>query len=162
MNKIAIYPGTFDPITNGHVDLVDRALNIFDQIVVAVSTAYGKNTLFDLCTRERIIKEVFKDNQRVKVVSFQGLLVDTAVKHNACAIVRGLRAVSDFDYEFQMSSMNNKLNSNIQTIFLIPSEKFSCISSTLIRAVAIYNYKRVDEFVPKCVFREIKLKYYKD
>ncbi|MFV9931622.1 MAG: pantetheine-phosphate adenylyltransferase [Francisella endosymbiont of Hyalomma asiaticum] len=162
MNKIAIYPGTFDPITNGHVDLVDRALNIFDQIVVAVSTAYGKNTLFDLCTRERIIKEVFKDNQRVKVVSFQGLLVDTAVKHNACAIVRGLRAVSDFDYEFQMSSMNNKLNSNIQTIFLIPSEKFSCISSTLIRAVAIYNYKRVDEFVPKCVFREIKLKYYKN
>lgn len=162
MNKIAIYPGTFDPITNGHVDLVDRALNIFDQIVVAVSTAYGKNTLFDLCTRERVIKEVFKDNQRVKVLSFQGLLVDTAVKHNACAIVRGLRAVSDFDYEFQMSSMNNKLNSNIQTIFLIPSEKFSCISSTLIRAVAIYNYKRVNEFVPKCVFREIKLKYSKD
>ena len=162
MNKIAIYPGTFDPITNGHVDLVDRALNIFDQIVVAVSTAYGKNTLFDLCTRKRIIKEVFKDNQRVKVVSFQGLLVDTAVKHNACAIVRGLRAVSDFDYEFQMSSMNNKLNSDIQTIFLTPSEKFSCISSTLIRAVAIHNYKRVDEFVPKCVFREIKLKYSKD
>lgn len=162
MNKIAIYPGTFDPITNGHVDLVGRALNIFDQIVVAVSTAYGKNTLFDLCTREQIIKEVFKDNQRVKVVSFQGLLVDTAVKHNACAIVRSLRAVSDFDYEFQMSSMNNKLNSDIQTIFLTPSEKFSCISSTLIRAVAIHNYKRVDEFVPKCVFREIKLKYSKD
>lgn len=162
MNKIAIYPGTFDPITNGHVDLVGRALNIFDQIVVAVSTAYSKNTLFDLCTREQIIKEVFKDNQRVKVVSFQGLLVDTAVKHNACAIVRGLRAVSDFDYEFQMSSMNNKLNSDIQTIFLTPSEKFSCISSTLIRAVAIHNYKRVDEFVPKCVFREIKLKYSKD
>ncbi|ALB01675.1 phosphopantetheine adenylyltransferase [Francisella persica ATCC VR-331] len=162
MNKIAIYPGTFDPITNGHVDLIDRALNIFDQIVVAVSTAYGKNTLFDICTREQMIKEVFKDNQRVKVVSFQGLLVDTAVKHNACAIVRGLRAVSDFDYEFQMSSMNNKLNSDIQTIFLTPSEKFSCISSTLIRAVAIHNYKRVDEFVPKCVFHEIKLKYSKD
>ncbi|APC91869.1 MULTISPECIES: pantetheine-phosphate adenylyltransferase [Francisella] len=162
MNKVAIYPGTFDPITNGHVDLVDRALNIFDQIVVAVSTASGKNTLFDICTREQMIKEVFKDNHRVKVVSFQGLLVDTAAKHNVCAIVRGLRAVSDFDYEFQMSSMNNKLNSNIQTIFLTPSEKFSCISSTLIRAVAIHNYKRVDEFVPECVFREIKLKYSKE
>lgn len=162
MNKVAIYPGTFDPITNGHVDLVDRALNIFDQIVVAVSTAFGKNTLFDLCTREQMIKEVFKDNHRVKVVSFQGLLVDTAAKHNVCAIVRGLRAVSDFDYEFQMSSMNNKLNSDIQTIFLTPSEKFSCISSTLIRAVAIHNYKRVGEFVPECVFREIKLKYSKE
>ncbi|AJI52341.1 MULTISPECIES: pantetheine-phosphate adenylyltransferase [Francisella] len=162
MAKIAIYPGTFDPITNGHVDLVDRALNIFDEIVVAVSTAYGKKTLFDLHTRELMIKEVFKDNNRVKVVSFEGLLVDTAVKHSACAIVRGLRAVSDFDYEFQMSSMNNKLNSDIQTIFLTPSEKFSCISSTLVRAVAIHNYQRVGEFVPECVFNRIKLKYSKD
>ncbi|MDE5018640.1 adenylyltransferase/cytidyltransferase family protein, partial [Francisella tularensis subsp. holarctica] len=84
-NKIAIYPGTFDPINNGHVDLVERALNIFDEIVVAVSTDYGKNTLFDIRIREQMIKEVFKDNQRVKVVSFQGLIVDTAVKHNSCA-----------------------------------------------------------------------------
>lgn len=159
MRRIAIYPGTFDPITNGHVDLVDRALNIFDEIVVAVSTAYGKKTLFGLDKREQMIQEVFKNNSRVKVVSFEGLLVDTAVKHGACAIVRGLRAVSDFDYEFQMSSMNNKLNSDIQTIFLTPSEKFSCISSTLVRAVAVHNYLRVDEFVPECVFREIKLKY---
>ncbi|AIT10158.1 phosphopantetheine adenylyltransferase [Candidatus Francisella endociliophora] len=159
MSKIAIYPGTFDPITNGHIDLVDRALNIFDEIVVAVSTAYGKKTLFDLCKREQMIKQVFKDSPKVKVVSFEGLLVDTAAKHNACAIVRGLRAVSDFDYEFQMSSMNNKLNSDIQTIFLTPSEKFSCISSTLVRAVAVHNYTRVDEFVPECVFREIEAKY---
>ncbi|WP_150467708.1 pantetheine-phosphate adenylyltransferase [Francisella sp. SYW-9] len=159
MNKIAIYPGTFDPITNGHIDLVDRALNVFDEIVVAVSTAYGKNTLFDLEHREQMIKEVFNDNKRVKVVSFEGLLVDTAVKHNACAIVRGLRAVSDFDYEYQMSSMNYKLNSDIQTIFFTPSEKFSCISSTLVRAVAVHNYTRVDEFVPECVFREIEAKY---
>lgn len=159
MSKIAIYPGTFDPITNGHIDLVDRALNIFDEIVVAVSTAYGKKTLFDLHKREEMIKEVFENNSKVKVVSFEGLLVDTAVKNNACAIVRGLRAVSDFDYEFQMSSMNHKLNSDIQTIFLTPSEKFSCISSTLVRAVAVHNYTRVDEFVPECVFREIEAKY---
>ena len=85
--------------------------------------------------------------------------MDTAVKHNACAIVRGLRAVSDFDYEYQMSSMNNKLNSDIQTIFITPSEKFSCISSTLVRAVAVHNYKRVDEFLPQCVFQEIESKY---
>ncbi|ASG67601.1 pantetheine-phosphate adenylyltransferase [Francisella halioticida] len=159
MSNIVIYPGTFDPITNGHIDLVDRALNIFDEIVVAVSTAYAKNTLFNLEHRERMIKEAFKRNQKVKVVSFEGLLVDTAVKYGACAIVRGLRAVSDFDYEFQMSAMNNKLNSDIQTIFLTPSEKFSCISSTLVRAVAVHNYKRVDEFVPECVFREIEFKY---
>ena len=159
MSKIAIYPGTFDPITNGHVDLVARALNIFDEIVVAVSTAYGKKTLFDLITREKMIKEVFKNNSKVKVVCFEGLLVDTAVKHSACSIVRGLRAVSDFDYEFQMSSMNGKLNSEIQTIFLTPSEKFSCISSTLVRAVAVHNYKRVGEFVPECVYCELESKY---
>ena len=109
--------------------------------------------------KRRDDKEVFRNNSKVKVVSFEGLLVDTAVKNNACAIVRGLRAVSDFDYEFQMLSMNHKLNSDIQTIFLTPSEKFSCISSTLVRAVAVHNYTRVGEFVPECVFKEIELKY---
>ncbi|KEI36062.1 pantetheine-phosphate adenylyltransferase [Allofrancisella frigidaquae] len=158
-NKIAIYPGTFDPITNGHVDLVDRALNIFDEIVIAVSTAYGKKTLFDIDHREKIVKTVFKDNPKVKVISFQGLLVDAAAKYQACSIVRGLRAVSDFDYEYQLASINSKLNSNIQTIFLTPSEKFSCISSTMVRAVAIHDYRRLGEFVPEFVFQEIEKKY---
>ncbi|AXA33592.1 pantetheine-phosphate adenylyltransferase [Francisella adeliensis] len=159
MKKIAVYPGTFDPITNGHVDLVERALSMFDEIVVSVSTAYGKNTLFDLEQRVSLIELVFASNPKVKVIGFSGLLVDHASDHNACAIVRGLRAVSDFDYEYQMASMNSKLNSDIQTIFFTPSEKYSCISSTLVRAVALNNYKRVSEFVPECVFRELEKKY---
>lgn len=157
--KIAIYPGTFDPLTNGHVDLVDRALNIFDEIVVAVSTAYSKKTLFTLEHRVNMIKEVFKGNDRIKIVGFDGLLVETAAKYDACAIVRGLRAVSDFDYEYQMASINNKLDKTIQTIFLTPSERFSCISSTMVRAVAVHNYRRLGEFVPPYVFNEIEHKY---
>ena len=159
MKKIAIYPGTFDPITNGHVDLVERASSMFDEIIIGVSTAYGKNTLFSLEERVEIIKEVFADNESIKVVGFSGLLVDLASKHGACTIMRGLRALSDFDYEYQMASMNSKLNDEIQTIFFTPSEKYSCISSTLVRAVAINSYTRVSEFVPKSVFKAIENKY---
>lgn len=159
MKKIAVYPGTFDPVTNGHVDLVERALSMFDEIIVSVSTAFGKNTLFDLQQRVILIETVFANNPRVKVVGFSGLLVDHAINYEACAIVRGLRAVSDFDYEYQMASMNSKLNSSIQTIFFTPSEKHSCISSTLVRSVAVNNYKRVSEFVPENVFKELEKKY---
>lgn len=159
MKKIAIYPGTFDPITNGHVDLVERAFSMFDEIIIGVSTAYQKNTLFTLKERVDIIKEVFKDNKHIKVIGFSGLLVDFADKHGACAIMRGLRAVSDFDYEYQMAAMNSKLNNEIQTIFFTPSEKYSCISSTFVRAVAINSYTRVREFVPENVFKVIKNKY---
>ncbi len=160
--RIAIYPGTFDPLTNGHVDLVDRALKVFDEIVVAVSTAYSKKTLFTLEHRVKMIEEMFEGNTKIKVVGFDGLLVETAAKYDACAIVRGLRAVSDFDYEYQMASINNRLDKEIQTIFLTPSDKFSCISSTMVRAVAVHNYKRLEEFVPTCVFKAIESKYKAD
>ncbi|MFC4892616.1 pantetheine-phosphate adenylyltransferase [Pseudofrancisella aestuarii] len=156
--KIAIYPGTFDPITNGHFDLIKRGLCIFDKIIVAISTGYGKNTLFDLEDRKKLVETVFKNEDRVEVISFTGLLVDTAKKHNVCAILRGLRAVSDFDYEYQMSSINSKLDDSIQTVFLTPSESFSCISSTMVRAVAIHDYTRLKEFVPECVYDELKNK----
>lgn len=159
MKKIAVYPGTFDPITKGHIDLIERALSMFDEIVVSVSTAYSKKTLFELEKRVSLVEKVFVGNPSVKVVGFSGLLVDHAVNYNACAIMRGLRAVSDFDYEYQMASMNSKLNNNIQTIFFTPSEKYSCISSTLVRAVALNNYSKVHEFVPECVFKELEKKY---
>ena len=157
--KIAIYPGTFDPITNGHVDLVKRGLNIFDKIVIAISTGFGKKTLFDLEKRKSLVNTVFANIPNIEVVTFEGLLVDTAKKYNAVAIIRGLRAVSDFEYEYQMSSINYRLDNNIQTIFLTPDEKFSCISSTMVRAVAIHDYKRLVDFVPKGVYQQLKLTF---
>ncbi|MBI5199589.1 MAG: pantetheine-phosphate adenylyltransferase, partial [Nitrospirae bacterium] len=129
MKKIAIYPGTFDPITNGHVDLIQRGLRIFDQIIVAVAMNPKKTSLFTVEERVRMAEEAVKGLGDVKVESFDGLLMDYAKKKDARAVIRGLRAVSDFEYELQMALMNRRLDSEIETVFMMPSEEYSYLTS---------------------------------
>jgi pantetheine-phosphate adenylyltransferase len=134
--RIAIYPGTFDPLTNGHECIIRRGLELFDTVIVAVARDCGKSPLFNLEERVEIVKEVFANTPGVRVLPFSGLLVDFAATHKAKAILRGLRAVSDFDYEFQMALMNRKLQKDVQTIFLMSDLRWMYISSTNIRNVA--------------------------
>ncbi len=156
--KRVIYSGTFDPITLGHEDLVKRALRMFDEVVIGVSTGFGKQTLFSVEDRVNFTTQIFKDDARVRVAPFEGLLVDFVAETEACAVLRGLRAVSDFEYEFQMAAMNRKLNSKVETIFLTPSEKFTSLSSTMIRQVAMIDPLRVSGLVHPIVMDALKLK----
>lgn len=156
----AIYPGTFDPITFGHLDVLARAAETFDEVVVAVSTASGKSPLFSEQERRDTVKqaiaEVLPNQNNVTVENFTGLLVDFAKAKNATAIVRGLRALSDFEYEFQMALMNRKL-SDITTVFLMPHERYTYLNSTIVRELAKYNGD-ITSFVPKCVIDALKNK----
>ncbi|NOY66552.1 MAG: pantetheine-phosphate adenylyltransferase [Gammaproteobacteria bacterium] len=137
MNKItAIYPGTFDPVTNGHSDLVYRAARLFDEVIVAVTANTSKATTFTIEERVGLAEEIFADTDNVKVFSFDTLLVDFVQKHNAQVILRGLRAVSDFEYEFQLAGMNRRLAPTIETMFLTPAEQYSYISSSLVKEIA--------------------------
>ena len=139
MNKIAIYPGTFDPITNGHLDLVVRAAQIFDEVVIAVSDNPRKNPLFSIQERIDMVGEVVKAIPNQRVIPFNDLLVTLVERENARFIIRGLRAVSDFDYEFQLASANRRLNESVETIFLTPSESNYFISSSLVREISYYD-----------------------
>ncbi len=141
----AIYPGTFDPITNGHADLVDRAANLFSEVVVAIASNPSKKPLFTLDERVSLITEVTKHLSNVRVIGFTGLLADLARKEEAHILVRGLRAVSDFEYEFQLANMNRRLNADLESVFLTPSEENSFISSTLVKEVALHD-GNVNEF----------------
>ncbi len=146
--KIAIYPGSFDPVTNGHLDVLERASRIFDQVVVAVSSDNsGKKTLFDCSQRLELIQENIKNFTNVSTESFNGLLVDYANKIGASVLVRGLRAVSDFEFEFQMAQMNRHLDSSLETIFLMPNEKYFYTSSSLIKQVHLFG-NRMTGLVP--------------
>jgi pantetheine-phosphate adenylyltransferase len=136
MQTTIIYPGTFDPITKGHTDLIQRALRLFDKVIVAVAKDTHKKTLFSYNQRIELITAVLAKYSNVEVLPFSGLLVDFAKQRGVKAILRGLRAVSDFEYEFQLAGMNRHLNADIETIFLTPSEKFTCVSSTLIKEAA--------------------------
>ncbi len=159
--KIAIYPGTFDPITNGHLDLIKRALKIFDRLIVAIGENPAKKPLFTLEERLNMIKEVIKDlpeRDRVEVESFEGLLVDFTKKKQAVAIIRGLRAVSDFEYEMQLALMNRKLSNSIDTIFLMPSLKWIFLSSSIIKEAAKLGGD-ISDLVPPLVAEKLKEKF---
>jgi pantetheine-phosphate adenylyltransferase len=157
MQKV-IYPGTFDPVTNGHIDVIKRASELFDSVVVTVAINPGKEPLFTTEERVNMLKESLKDFNNVSVDSFNGLVVDHAKQVGATGIIRGLRAISDFEYEFQMALMNRKLASNLTTIFLMPHEKYTYLNSTIIRNLASLK-SNVSEFVPPVVQEALKKKF---
>ncbi|MEZ0389130.1 MAG: pantetheine-phosphate adenylyltransferase [Verrucomicrobium sp.] len=154
-----IYPGTFDPITNGHLDVLTRAARLFDELVVAVAKDNQKQTLFTMDERVAMIEEAANTHglQNVKVVPFQGLLVEFAIQQDACAVVRGLRAVSDFEFEFQMALMNRKLDPRVETIFLTPQEELTYISSRIVKEIARLGGE-IEVFVPPHVSTALKSK----
>ncbi len=159
--KRGIYPGTFDPVTYGHIDLIQRALGIFDEVIVAVAPlgATGKKTLFSVQERIRLLKQATKSmGSRVLVEDFDGLVVDYARKKNAHTMIRGVRMISDFEYEFQMALTNRKLAADIETIFLMPHESYAYLSSRLVKEVAILKGD-IRSFVPGFVLDAIKKKY---
>ncbi len=154
MTKIVLYPGTFDPITNGHLDLIERASRLFDQVIVAVAESSGKEPLLNIDVRTDLVKESVKKFKNIHVCRFNGLLVELAKEKKANALLRGLRAVSDFEYEFQLANMNRHLFPELESLFLTPSEKYSFISSTLVREVASFGGD-VSEFVPQIVHQKL-------
>ncbi len=148
--KIAIYPGTFDPITNGHIDVLKKATNIFDEVILAVAHDHAKNTIFDLKDRVKLCRESTKDLPNVRVEEFDGLVVDYAKKIKASAMIRGLRAVSDFEYELSLALMNKELYGEVDTIFFVPENKYLYLSSTMIRQVVRLG-GNIRDLIPECV-----------
>ena len=149
-NVIAVYPGTFDPMTLGHEDVVKRAIQLFDRVIVAVAAGHHKKAMFTLQERIEMAKEIVKPFGQVEVASFSGLLRDFVVARGGKAMVRGLRAVTDFDYEFQLAGMNRSLMPDVETVFLTPSDKYQFISSTFVREIAVLGGE-VDKFVSASV-----------
>ncbi|BAU22993.1 phosphopantetheine adenylyltransferase [Caldimicrobium thiodismutans] len=159
--KIAVYPGTFDPITNGHLDLIKRALQFFDRIIIAIGENPAKKPLFTIEERLFMVKKALEEinlSERVEVESFSGLLVEFTKQKGACVIIRGLRAVSDFEYEMQLALMNRKLSNSIDTLFLMPSLRYIFLSSSIIKEAAKFG-GQVDDLVPKVVAEKLKEKF---
>ncbi|MDZ4789403.1 MAG: pantetheine-phosphate adenylyltransferase [Blastochloris sp.] len=157
----AIYPGSFDPITNGHLDVAERALRLFDEVIIAVALNEGKQPLFSMEERVALVQASLKNiqgNERVRVTFFDSLLVNYAQELGAVAIIRGLRAVSDFEFEFQLALMNRKLNSEIETIFLMPKDNYTYLSSRIIKEIARLHGS-IEGFVPEAVMKAIAIKF---
>jgi pantetheine-phosphate adenylyltransferase len=159
-HKLVVYPGTFDPITNGHLDLIVRASRLFSKVLVAVSTHPHKQPLFSLEERVELVRSSISDLSNVRVEFFQGLLVRYAKEAGASAVIRGLRAVSDFEYEFQMALMNRKQMPDIETVFLMPSEEYTYVNSTVVKEIALLG-GRVDCFIPPAVAVALNKKMFK-
>ena len=158
MPKIAIYPGSFDPVTNGHLDIIKRGMKLFDKIIVAILTNPGKKFLFTLEDRIEMLEESMKKFPNVEIGTFDGLTVDYAAQRKACAILRGLRALSDFEYEFQMALMNRRLNREVQTIFLMTGMRWIYTSSSIIKEAAQFGGS-ISGMVPPIVEKRIKEKF---
>jgi len=157
MSVIAIYPGSFDPLTNGHVDIIQRGAHLFDRIVVAMLVNMDKSPLFTVAERVDLAREVFRDHANVEVDTFDGLLVDYAERRGAGVIMRGLRAISDFEYEMQMALMNRHLNPDVETVFMMPAEPYTYVSSRLVKEVVALGGS-VHGLVPAIVERRLREK----
>jgi pantetheine-phosphate adenylyltransferase len=158
MKRIAVYPGTFDPVTNGHVDLAERSLRMFDRVIVAVAANPKKQPLFELSERIIMFKKATKGYRNLVIEGFDGLLVDYIRERKAVAIIRGLRAVSDFEHEMQMALMNRRLDNNIETVFMMPNEDYSFITSTIVKEAASYGGD-VSSLVPKGVVEKLRKRF---
>ena len=156
--SLAVFPGSFDPMTNGHLDIVDRGLAVFDRVRLAILLNPEKQPLFSVEERLAIIRDAYRGNPRVEVDTFSGLLVDNAQRVGASVIIRGIRAISDFEYEFQMALMNRRLNPRIETVFMMPAESYSYVSSRLVKEVFQLG-GRVSDLVPPVVERRLSEKY---
>lgn len=157
MKKIGIYPGTFDPITYGHIDIIKRSLTVFDKVIVAVAPNPQKAPLFDVRDRVSMIHEATRGIKNLQVEQFEGLLVEFARRQGGIAIVRGLRAVSDFEYELQIALMNRKLDTSMETVFMMPSQEYTYLTSSIVKAVASYGGE-IKDFVPETVSKKLKEK----
>lgn len=160
-SSTVLYPGTFDPITNGHVDLTERASRLFNKVIVAIAHSEKKKPLFSLEERVALCQESLSHLDNVEVVGFSGLLVDCAKEYNASGVLRGLRAVADFEYEFQLANMNRAMDPSFESLFLTPSEHLSFISSSLVREIAALNGD-ITPFVPTPVAQALKAKFKTD
>ena len=156
--RIAVYPGSFDPLTNGHLDIIKRASRLYDKVIVGVLDNSNKNPVFTALERKEMIDLAIKDMDNVSCDAFSGLLVDFAKQNNASVIIKGLRTVADFEYEFQIALLNKALNPEYETVFMMTDSKFSYISSSVVKEVAKYH-GGLEDFVPLCNIEKIKEKY---